>query len=202
MLFLHTCWLRICGNPFAHGNPNQILNQFKNMKTQIIPLIAAVLIMTSCDENKEAERQKTMAKLEFFVDSVENELSASASHNWAEIEREYERLEANAEDAWENAKGEEKDNLDELEDRFAEIKADAEKKTSELRADAKKHMGNLENWLDRAADKTAAGAKNAGEEVEEGVEESIEWLEENYEQLEDKTKKEFDEIKSKWSEPG
>lgn len=171
------------------------------MKTQIISLLAVVSIMTSCAENNNTERQKSVAELEYFVDSVENELSASASHDWAAIEREYERLEANAEDAWKDVKGEEKDNLDKLENRYEKMKADAEQKSTELSADARKHMGNLENWLDRTADKTAAGAENAGEEVEEGVEESIEWFEKNYDRLEENTRREFDEFKSKWSEP-
>lgn len=178
------------------------MTNHNSMKTQIMPLFAAVLILTACNENNSADRQKSMAELEYFVDSVETEISASASHDWAEIEREYKRLEANAEDAWKDVKGEEKDNLEKLEDRYAQVKADAEMKSNELQAEARKHFSNLENWLDRAADNTADGAKNAGEEIEEGVEESIEWFEKNYDRLEDNTKKEFDEFKSKWSQRG
>jgi gas vesicle protein len=169
------------------------------MKISMIAMLSMAALATACMNDTSTDREKTAANLERFVDSVETELSTSAQHNWAEIDREYQRLESNAEDAWSDATGEEKTRIDMAEERYEGIKADAEKEVEQMSAAAEKHVNNVEGWFERAAENLETGAENTGDAVEEGVEESMNWLEKNYENLEDGTKKQYDKLKERWN---
>ncbi len=170
------------------------------MKTQMISLLFGAALIVACDGQSNTDDQRSVERLERFVDSVETEVSAGSQENWAEIEREYKRLRADADDAWKNAKGEEKTRLDKLEDRYDKIEADIEMHSEKMSAESKRHMNNAEGWFSRTADNVEEGTEEAADDVEEGLEESMEWLEENYEKLEDGTKRQYDKIRQRWNE--
>ncbi|MCA1752296.1 MAG: hypothetical protein ABR572_10580 [Cryomorphaceae bacterium] len=164
--------------------------------TTAIIFISATLFW-ACDNQNSNDGQQAVDRLESYVDSVETELSTDAKHDWASIEAEYKKLKVDAENAVEEAVGEEQTAVDKLGDRYEKAKAEAEMRAEQFNAQTEKHLDRADNWFERAADNMKSGAENIGEETEEGFQESMNWLEKNYEKLEDSAKQEYDKLKAK-----
>lgn len=180
------------------------------MKSQFPSFALLMSVMAfataSCQDNAGAnERAQNMANLERFVDSVETQVSATARHDWAAIDRRYEQLEDKAEQSLKGAVDEEKSAFEKLELRYNQIEEDAEMRSEQLKAETQVHMKNIELWYDRTKENAEDGTENvkdaaneAGESIEEGFEESMNWFEKNYDNLEDNTRQQYDKIKDQW----
>lgn len=171
------------------------------MKLNVILMIAAVGVLAACNsQSPKDEPDDALDRLESYVDSVETELSADARHDWAEIESEYKKRKVDAEDALQDAKGEERTELDKLDSRYRKAKADAEKKWDQFGATTKKHLNRARGWFEETADNTEDKAADGAEQTEESLKESMDWLEQNYEKLEDGAKEQYESLKARLSD--
>ncbi len=171
------------------------------MKLNVMLMIAVAGVFGACNsQTSKTDSDSALDRFESYVDSVENELSADARHDWAEIESEYKKRKVDAEDALQEATGEERTELDKLESRYKKAKADAEKKWDQFGAKSEKHLKRAEGWLEQTMGNVEEKSADAAEQTEESLRESIDWLEQNYEKLEDGAKEQYESLKSRLSE--
>ena len=166
------------------------------MKTTVL-LISSLVILASCNEGVEQDRDQAKSNLKNYVDSVETAVSATAEHNWDALDRRYNDLESRADKAFANASDEMKADLDRIEDRYENTKEDYKARQAEFKQKADEQMAEVEAWFNRTTEKTGDKLDEMGDDINDGIKESMDWLQDNYEKLEDNTQRKFDELKEK-----
>ena len=166
------------------------------MKTTVL-LISSLVILASCDQGGQQNRDQAMNDLKSYVDSVDAAVSTTADHNWDAIDRRYDDLESRADKAFANASDEMKADLDRVEDKYENLKEDYTTRQAEFKRKADAQMVEVEAWFNRTTTTTGDKIDEMGDDINEGVKESMDWLEDNYEKLEDNTQRKFDELKEK-----
>src|SRR5690554_3521059 len=121
------------------------------MKTTVI-LISTLVVLASCGDGTNQNREQAKNDLRIYVDSVETALATTADHNWDEIERRYDHLEDRADRAFENASDETKVEVDGIEAKFERMRDDYNSRQAEFKRKADAQMAEVESWYDRTTD--------------------------------------------------
>src|SRR5690606_10773695 len=103
------------------------------MKIALI-LSVPLLVLSSCNTGADEEKTRTeaMNELTSFVDSVSTQVATTAEVNWDQIDARYDRLENNADEAFKNSSDEVKADLNNVEERYDQLKDDYQTKEKNL----------------------------------------------------------------------
>ncbi|MBW3468538.1 hypothetical protein [Arthrospiribacter ruber] len=163
----------------------------------IILGIGMGLCIISCEQKGKTEQQeKSVDRLENFVDSVETAVNREANHNWTVLDNRYNKLVSNVEASYDDSKEKAREKYEDLEERYEEAKVEARNKTAKMQEDAERHMSNVESWWERNTARAQQGTRNTMDDIEEGAKDSWEWLEKNTDKLGDDIRARYEKIKS------
>lgn len=197
-LYTHAMTRVLDSNLNSHGKITTTKHKRIIMKIQFGILASVLMIAVACDPaNRDMQRSEAINDLENFRDSVERVVDNNANVDWAEIESEYDRLSARAEEAYTDASAEIRTELDNAR---AEVESDIEqwKRQSEnLNAEADQRMDDLEEWWQTRTEDAGDAIDEAGDDIEEGYESTKEWIDEHWEDLKDGTRERWNELKEK-----